>query len=1077
MLEIFAWPFDTDGVPPRWLCGELWELHPELGWLHIAADLATFVAYMCVPLVTLYFLRLNPQARLKRPLLVFLTLVFFSCGLVHLLEAGIFWWPAYRLSSLLKLATAAVSCTGVVVLWRSLPMLLSLKSPAEMNAVVRDREQAEESLRQERYLFNKLMELMPESIYFKDADSRFTRVSKALANRLGLDNPAQVVGKSDRDFFSGEFADETSRDEHVLVDSKQTLRDKTELVRWPDGSESWHLTTKIPLSDSAGKLIGSIGISHDISKLKQIEAELRTSEARFREIVEHAPEAIVLYDADRNCFIDCNPNAEALFELPRAELLKSNPIALSPPTQADGRPTAEIARNVVKLALHGQTQVFEWLHRTAKGREVPCEVRLCALPWAGRRVVRASVTDISIRKATEQAISEARDAAERANRVKSEFLNGMSHELRTPLHQIILATEMGLDHNPTPQMHDFLETIRQSGELLNLLISDILDFANIDADRIKLAQAPLRVQETLDFTLQTLALFAHQKGLALTGHVHDEVPEDLLGDVLRLRQVFMNLIGNAIKFTDRGEVTVEVRLASQSDEQVEIHAVISDTGSGIPPEKQMEIFEAFSKADGTNTKPHSGIGLGLTTTRFLVQKMSGRIWVESELGRGSRFHFTACFSRQKPGSKPAAGRTAADLAGMKVVVVDDNPIQRRFLAEILKTWKMEPLVFDSSEQVVPALEKMHEQGRQPGLVISDFQMPVMDGLVLAEKIHAADGLRDLPILLLTSTEQAFDADRPERANLAAEMIKPVGKSRLFNCIMDLLTKAAAAQQPPVDEPKPAPPPIKNLRVLVVEDSPVSQKLAAALLAKQGHTATIANDGQEALDLLEKSAFDLVLMDVSMPVMGGLECTQQIRLREAGTGRHLLIIAMTAQAMPGDRETCLDVGMDEYLSKPVTPKQLAEKIEYVLRHIGLHAAAPLTAAKQPAVAKPPAVATPPVAPPSLADVPSLLAGALKSVGNNKDLLKTIVEMMLVEAPEALRQMQATLAAGDGTGLSFQTHKLLGSLRIFALPQLSAIVAEIEAAAKRSDLPAAESALTRLTPDLDTLLATMRKWLNG
>lgn len=1051
MLSFFSQLFSTDGSVARWECGELWLAHPGIGWLHIFADILTFFAYYSVPLVVLYHVRGRDNVRFPRWFWIFLTLVFLSCGTVHLIEAVIFWWPFYRFSALAKLLTACISAIGVVVLARSLPAAFSLKTQAELDKVVSEQKRAELLLQNEQHLFNTLMDHLPDAIYFKNKNGQFTRVSRALAERLGLSDPAEVVGMSDYDFFDSAFADTTIADERRMLARGTAMLEKQELLTWPDGTNTWHLTTKMPLTDHQGNVVGTFGISRDISQFKEVERALTASHANFKRIVEHAPEAIVLFDTESNRFVECNPNAARLFKMPREELLTHSPIELSPEIQPDGRLSNDVAREKIQQAARGETSVFEWTHRDAEGNELPCEVRLCSLHWPDRRVVRASITDISERKENERRLRAAKEAAENANKAKSDFVANMSHEMRTPLNGVLGMTELALSTDPSLQMRDYLETIQQSGQLLLMLVNDVLDFSKMESGTFKLDHVHFNFQETLDFTLQALAEAAHKKNLELAAHVFPDVPDALIGDPIRLRQIFTNLIGNAIKFTESGEIVVEVRVERLSDDNVELHITVSDTGIGIAADKQAAIFEAFQQVDMSATRKYGGTGLGLTISKQLVREMSGRIWVESELGKGSKFHFTANFVRQ-PNSGIDDEQIPREIAGTNVIVVDDNETNRRVVEEMLASWKMCPLVFGDAPTALKAIDRCRREGTEVGLVVSDFQMPEMDGLTFAEKIRDRPTCQNLPIIILASTDTALDAKRTEELNIAAAVLKPIGKSRFFNCI------TAAVKDLPQEEEAPTasspPPKLPPLNVLLVEDGLVNQKLAKQFLEREHHAVTIAEDGQQAVEQFTGGKFDLILMDVQMPIMDGLQATRAIRQHESEHGGHIPIIAMTARAMTGDREECLEAGMDEYIAKPIKASELLTLIGKVLGF-------PVTEDPSPQDVRP--------VPPGM-DVEN----ALDSVGGDQALLDDVIDVLLEEAPKNLADMRSAIAAEDSELLRLAAHTLKGSIRIFGFPQAAELAFALETKGKDKTFFETTELLDRLEKAINTILPTLRQY---
>ncbi|MGA8234568.1 MAG: response regulator, partial [Candidatus Acidiferrales bacterium] len=786
---------------------------------------------------------------------------------------------------------------------------------------VTERKRAEETLSGERRLLRTLIDNMPDYIYVKDRGSRFVLANRAVAGLVGVQNPNDLLGKTDYDYFPQDFAAVFFSDEQAIIQSGQPMVNREERAVDAEGNAKWLLTSKVPWRDPHGQTIGIIGIGRDITQHKRAGDVLR----------------------------------------------------------------------------------------------------------------------------------EAKEAAEAANRAKSEFLANMSHEIRTPMNGIMGMTELVLDTELDPEQREYLNLAKMSADSLLSLINDILDYSKIEAGKLKIDAIDFNLADSVGNTMKTLSLRAHQKGLELAFEIGPEVPYALVGDPGRLRQVIVNLVGNAIKFTEHGEVVLHAQVETRTEGEIGLHFTVTDTGIGVPVEKETAIFEAFNQADGSMTRKYGGTGLGLTISSRLVKLMGGRIWVESEPGKGSQFHFTARFVLQKAPTRVLVPRDPSTLRGLRVLVVDDNATTRQILVKMLESWHMNPRAVDGGANAITALREDERLGRSFPLILLDAQMPEMDGFALAESIQNNPGWGPATVMMLSSAGLRGDAVRCREIGVSAYLTKPIRQSELLDAIVTALATRPTTNLPSslvtrhsLRENR------TQVRILLVEDNAVNQLVVLRILEKQGHAVTIAADGKKALAALGKDSYDLVLMDIQMPEMNGWEATRAIRESEKATGEHIPIAAMTAHAMKGDEERCIAAGMDDYLTKPIhTPELLA-----LIGKIG----------SRRAVAGRIEMASAGPGPGSSIDLPAVL----NRLEGDRELFDEMAQLFREGCPRIMEDIRSAVDTRDAKALQRHAHNLKGASANLGAVGVSRAAAALEDCARSGNLEGADDLFKSLELNLGQLL---------
>jgi PAS domain S-box-containing protein len=731
----------------------------------------------------------------------------------------------------------------------------------------------------------------------------------------------EIVGEHFSRFFE---APDIANGEPERILSIATATGRYEGEGWrlrKDGSRFFASVVVNAMRSKDGQLIGFAKITRDLS-------ERVLHRERSRGIISSSFDAFVEFGPDGR-IVEWNSQAEQTFGWKEAEARSLHVKDLiSTQSQSEGGAVEDLSSLNPFFSAEPNSPLkgrFELIANHKTGFAFPAEMTISSITVGETTFFAAFVRDLTERKALERQMREEQRAAEAASRAKSEFLANMSHEIRTPLNGVIGMTDLALATELTEEQREYLETVRLSADSLLSVINDILDFSKIEAGKMDLEEIPYGLRECIESTVKTLALRADEKGLELLCDIDPSTPDMLFGDPGRLRQILTNLLGNAIKFTTKGEVSLHASARPAAGGDYTMHYTVSDSGIGIAPDKVKMIFEGFSQADTSTTRIYGGSGLGLSISKRLIELMGGKIWVDSELGRGSHFRFTIPLREAAIAeSNPESTASCQVLAGTKVLVTDDNLTNGRILKGLLEAWGMNVTVAWDGPSTLAHLAAAFEAGAPYRLILTDLNMPQMDGFTLIEQIRQNPDLSPASIMMLSSGGHGENAARCKTLGVSAYLLKPVRQAELRQILTRVVGAVAVpenrsiiAQKKISEEPSPG----QSLNVLLAEDNAVNQMLAVRLLEKRGHSVVVVDNGRKALDVSERQTFDLVLMDISMPEMDGITTTALLREREKGTGRHLPVIAMTAHTMAGDRERCLAVQMDGYISKPIRTDEL------------------------------------------------------------------------------------------------------------------------------------------------------------
>jgi PAS domain S-box-containing protein len=906
---------------------------------------------------------------------------------------------------------------------------------------VSEQKRAERALQESERHFRDLFDDAPVAYHELDLQNRITRINITELTMLGY-TAEEMVGRSISDFIIGNSLEVPSAGDARQESSEFTFRRK-------DGRKVPVLMRQKVMTDVNGMVCGMRATLQDISALKHKEHELRDAEEKYRSIFENAIEGI-FQTTPEGSYMSVNPALATIYGYDSADDLMGKVTHIARQLYVRPGRRAEFA---TLMQEKGSVSDFESQIYRRDGTVIWISERARAVRDGDSKLLyyEGTVEDITARKEAEEAIKKARDAALESARLKSEFLANMSHEIRTPMNGIIGMTGLLLDTEMSPKQRDFAQTISGSADALLTIINDILDFSKIEAGMLIFEEIDFQLGTVVEGSVELLAARAATKDIELASLVYNDVPTSLRGDPGRLRQVLTNLIGNAVKFTDKGEVVVRANCLESHDAHAVIRFSVTDTGIGIGPEAQGQLFQAFVQADGSTTRRFGGTGLGLAICKQLVARMGGEIGVTSELGKGSTFWFTARFEKQAGGGMSAP--RPAKLQNVRVLTVDDNETNRTILHHLFSSWDMKQKQAASGVEALSMMQAEAARGKPFDLAVLDMQMPGMDGLDLARAIKKDPRIATTRLVMLTSVDRQEDPEALRETGVDAYLTKPVKQSQLFDCLSmvmssDIETReikagfVALAERPESIEPAAD----RDLCILIAEDNPVNQKVALFQLQKLGYRAHVVDNGRLALEELARMDYDVIFMDCQMPELDGYETTRDLRAIE-GADRHTWVIAMTAHSLEGDREKCLAAGMDDYVSKPVKPEDLQAALQ---RYTGLRQE------KQQAQDH------------RIAGVidPQVIAG-FREMGaeGEESILGKLIEVFLENTPRLFDEARAAVASHLSPQLERAAHTLKGSCSNFGAERMRVACERLEGLGKEGELAGAEELLSQIEKEFE------------
>ncbi|MDQ6785330.1 MAG: response regulator [Acidobacteriota bacterium] len=907
-----------------------------------------------------------------------------------------------------------------------------------------ERRRAEDALEEERKFLDAVLDSMTDGLVACNAAGELTLFNRAAQEFHGLvaEPLAPEEWSKHYDLYQADGKTLLSKEQIPLFRALQgeTVLNVEMVIAPKNKAPRTLIASGQPIFDAQGRKVGAVVGMHDISKRKRAEENLQDSELRYRRLFENNPNAIWVWDIETLEFLAVNEEAIRLFGYSREEFQKMFTKDLRPPEDLP------VFLEFVAQADAGVEKFHSMRLQKKDGKIIEAEINLQTINFDGRRARLSLITDVTERKRIQEELEQARDAALESARLKSEFLANMSHEIRTPMNGIIGMNGLLLDTDLSEQQRDYAQTTQLSADALLRIIDDILDFSKIEAGQLHFEKIDFDLRDCVESLVELLAERAQAKGIEIASLVYADVPTLLFGDPWRLRQILTNLIGNAVKFTEQGEVTVNVRKQSEAGEYVSLRFEVADTGIGISEQEQRRLFRAFTQADGSTTRKYGGTGLGLAISKQLVEMMGGEIGVESEPGKGSTFWFTAHFEKQPNQTSTIVSANDVSLEGVRALIVDDNTSNRKILLHQTASWGMIVAEADSGKRALELLRAAANDKNPFEIAILDLMMPEMDGFELARAIKSELALAVTQLVLLPSFGKRGDGKLARDFGIAAYLQKPVRQTQLYNCLITVIAEAGknggGQQFPrlitkhslrginlPNVEPKAV---VSKAIILVAEDNIVNQKVALNQLKSLGYAADVVANGREAVRAVEKQRYDVILMDCQMPEMNGFEATAEIR-RLRGDSQRTTIIAMTAHALEGEREKCLAAGMDDYISKPVKVETLKQTLNRWL--------VPVAAAQEAAQTE---AANVSAGNKNYQSVDLSVLDGFRDLQqpNEPDLITELIDLFLEDAERRITTLKESITNQETAEINEQAHGIKGSSSNIGAKHLAKLSEKLE-----------------------------------